>query len=64
MILINNIDGDVMKYTVEIKETLIKTIEVDASNKKEAIEKVKDDYLNEIIVLYPDDCDIEVEFKD
>lgn len=64
MILINNNDGDVMKYTVEIIETLTKTIEVEASNKNEAIEKVKDDYFHGIIVLYPEDCDIEVEFKD
>ncbi len=63
LILINNNDGDVMKYTVEITETLIKTVEVEASNKDEAITKVKDDYYKEIIILNPEECDINVDFK-
>lgn len=61
--MINNINGDVMKYTVEIIETLTKTIEIEASNKNEAIKKAKDDYYKEIIILTPEECDVNVEFK-
>ncbi|MCD7892681.1 MAG: DpnD/PcfM family protein [Erysipelotrichaceae bacterium] len=52
-----------MKYTVEIIETLTKTIEIEASNKNEAIKKAKDDYYKEIIILTPEECDVNVEFK-
>ncbi|MCD7809359.1 MAG: DpnD/PcfM family protein [Erysipelotrichaceae bacterium] len=52
-----------MKYTVEITETLTQTVEVEASNKDEAITKVKDDYYKEIIILNPEECNVNVDFK-
>lgn len=44
-----------MKYKVEIIETLQRTIDVEASSAKEAIEQVQDSYRNCEIVLSADD---------
>lgn len=43
------------KYKVEITETLVRVVEVEAENKLEAFAKVKDDYDDEKIVLTADD---------
>lgn len=40
-----------MKYRIDIKEILLKTIEVEADNHFEAIEKVKKKYNNGDIML-------------
>lgn len=40
-----------MKYRIDIKEILLKTIEVEADNHFEAIEKVKNKYNNGDIML-------------
>lgn len=54
--------GVTMKYRVEIKETLKKTVSVEAANKDEAIDKVADSYYKTDIIL--DDSDYaDVEFK-
>lgn len=45
----------IMKYRVEITETLKRTVEVEAENKLEALAKIKADYDDEIIVLCADD---------
>lgn len=51
-----------MKYEVEVIETLARTIEVDADNVGDAVDKVRDDYNGENIVL--DDTDYaDVEFN-
>ena len=44
-----------MKYKVEITEYLQKTIEVEADNEIDALEKVELDYYDEKIVLSADD---------
>ena len=43
------------KYKIEIKETLSKIIEIEASSSQEAIDKVKEMYRAEVIVLDSDD---------
>lgn len=40
-----------MKYQIEIRETLSRTVEVEASNKLDALEKVKSLYSDSKIVL-------------
>lgn len=44
-----------MKYTVTIKEELIRDVEVEANNEEEAIEKIEEQYHNEEIVLDSED---------
>ena len=44
-----------MKYLVEISETLQRRVEVDANNPMDAIQKIKDKYYNDEIVLNADD---------
>lgn len=44
-----------MKYSVTIEETLSRTVEIEAENKQDAIDKVKKQYDNESIVLDADD---------
>lgn len=43
------------KYVVSIYETLVKNIEVEAEDYSDAIQKVKERYNNEEIVLSADD---------
>lgn len=48
------------KYKVYIVETLVRTVEVEANTKSEAIEKVEEMYRNEEIILdYMDHFDTE-----
>ena len=42
-------------YNVEIKETLSRIIEVEATSEDDAIDIVESQYKNEEIVLYPED---------
>lgn len=44
-----------MKYIVEISETLQRKVEVEADNPADAIQKIKDKYYNNEIVLNADD---------
>lgn len=44
-----------MKYSVTIEETLSRTVNIEAENQQDAIEKVKKQYKNEDIVLNGDD---------
>lgn len=44
-----------MKYSVTIEETLCRTVDVEAESKQDAIDKVKNQYNNENIVLNADD---------
>ena len=44
-----------MKYLVEISETLQRRVEVEANNPMDAIQKIKDKYYNDEIVLNADD---------
>lgn len=41
------------KFKIEIKETLSEVIEIEANSKEEAIDKVRDKYYNQEIVLEP-----------
>jgi hypothetical protein len=50
------------EYEIRIEEILQRTINVEAENKEEAIEKVKEMYRNEEVVLTADDF-AGVEFK-
>lgn len=43
------------KYKVEITEYLQRTIEVEANDENDALDKVESDYYNEKIVLSADD---------
>lgn len=43
-------------YHIEIIETLVKTITVQASSDDEALQIARNDYQNEKIVLTADDC--------
>jgi hypothetical protein len=40
-----------MKIQVEVKETLIRVVEVEAATEQEALDIVNEDYKDEIIVL-------------
>ncbi|BAG09099.1 hypothetical protein FMG_P0050 (plasmid) [Finegoldia magna ATCC 29328] len=53
----------IMKYNVEIVETLRKVVEIEAKTEEEAIRKVEEMYFNEDIVLDSDDFDNLVEFN-
>lgn len=44
-----------MKYKVEVKETLLRIVEVDADSENDAVEKVSALYEREEIVLGADD---------
>ena len=44
-----------MKYTIEVEETLSKTIEIDAKSESEALEKANKQYKNADIILSGDD---------
>lgn len=49
-------------FKVEIKETLSRIIEVNATNLESALSKVKEDYDNEKIVLTSEDyIDVEID---
>lgn len=50
------------KYTVEITETLQQQFEIEAENASEAIQKTKEEYGGEEIVLMPGECNVDVEF--
>lgn len=52
-----------MKYRVEIRETLRKVVEVEAESPSQAIEKVREQWLDEEYVLGGDDF-YDVEFED
>lgn len=51
------------KYIIKIQETLYKEVTIEGENKKEALNKIKQLYKNENIVLYPEQCDIETSFE-
>lgn len=51
-----------MKYKVEITETLQKTVEVEANNKEEALNKVMKIYKNSEVILNDNDF-VDVDFK-
>lgn len=44
------------KYIIKIQETLYKEVAIEGENKKEALNKIKQLYKNENIVLYPEQC--------
>lgn len=44
-----------MLYRIEIMERLIKTIEVEANDENQALQKVREEYKSEEIVLNSDD---------
>lgn len=53
-----------MKYIVQISETLVKRVEVEADNYEEARYKVENDYYNNNIELTADDyADGSVQFE-
>ena len=45
-----------MKYIVQVSETLVKRVEVEADNYEEARYQVENDYYNNNIELTVDDC--------
>ena len=51
-----------MKYTVEILETLVRNVTLEADSEQEAIEKVKQSYADGLEVLDWQDC-IGADFK-
>ena len=42
-------------FKIEVRETLAREIDVKADSFEEALEKIKNDYFDEEIVLYADD---------
>ena len=44
-----------MKYKVEIKETLVREVEIEAESRADAEQKIEDKWKNEEIVLSSDD---------
>ena len=50
------------RYKVEITETLQKTVEVEANNKEEALDKVMKMYKNEEVILDYNDF-VDLDFK-
>lgn len=50
-------------YNVNIIETLTRSISVEANNESEAIQKIKELYEKGSVVLYPEECDIEVQYE-
>ena len=55
--------GDQMKeYTITITESLSKNIIVEACNEEQAKQIVQSIYEKGEVVLYPEECDIEVDF--
>lgn len=53
-----------MKYIVQVSETLVKRVEVEADNYEEARYQVENDYYNNNIELTADDCvDGSVQFE-
>lgn len=56
--------GDQMKeYTITITESLSKNIIVEACNEEQAKQIVQSIYEKGEVVLYPEECDIEVDFE-
>lgn len=61
--MINDQYGDYMKkYIIRISETLSKEFIIEAENKEDALDRIKYLYKNEDIILYPEQCDIEISF--
>lgn len=50
------------EFEIEIIEQLSKTIIIKAYNKEEALTVIKKLYNKECIVLYPEECDIEIQY--
>ena len=50
------------KYIIRISETLSKEFIIEAENKEDALDRIKYLYKNEDIILYPEQCDIEISF--
>lgn len=50
------------KFEVDIIETLQKRVEVEADTLEDAVDIVQEQYSNEEIVLYPDECNISTDF--
>jgi len=53
-----------MKIDIEVKETLIRIVTIDAETVDDAISKVEDMYFKEEVVLDYSDFDGDVEIKD
>lgn len=53
----------IIKYNVEIVETLREVVEIEAKTEEEAIRKVEEMYFNEDIVLGAENFDNLVEFN-
>ena len=51
------------RYIITISELLSKDIIIEAESKIQAIQKVKVFYNNGQIVLYPEECDINVKYE-
>lgn len=51
-----------MKYQVEVRETLSKVVDIEASSEDEAIQLVKEQYQNEEIILDSENY-IETEYE-
>lgn len=51
-----------MKYEIKVSETLSRNVEVDAKNENDALEKIREMYFNEEIVLGGEDFDYDTTF--
>lgn len=51
------------KYSITIIESLSKCIIVEAENEEQAYKKAKALYESEQIILYPEECDIDVKYE-
>lgn len=58
-----NKEEKIIKYNVEIVETLREVVEIEAKTEEEAIRKVEEMYFNEDIVLGAENFDNLVEFN-
>lgn len=62
--MINDQAGDHMtKYIIKIQETLSKEYTIHSENEKDALNKIKQLYESENIVLYSEECDVETTFQ-
>lgn len=51
-----------MKYEIKVLETLSRVVKIDAENEEDALDKIREMYFNEEIVLGAEDFDYDTTF--
>lgn len=51
-----------MKYEIKLLETLSRVVKIDAKNEEDALDKIREMYFNEEIVLGAEDFDYDTTF--